>query len=447
MEIESKGEGMKKKYFATWESLNTHAIPKWYEDCKLGIFIHWGIYSVPAYANPSYQLGEIPTEYEWYTNNPYAEWYENSVRVGEGPTYEHHLKTYGEDFKYTDFTDMFKAENWQPKEWAELFEKAGAKYVVLVTKHHDGFCLFPSAYTAFNSTVRGPKRDITGELCDVVKATDMKMGLYYSGFLNWRFEDEPVFSKKNIQTYCSPTYEYADFVYKQCKELVDRYKPSLFWNDVGWPINGEEHLKHFLAHYYNMSEEVVVNDRFSNFYHGFITKEYRSGTSSRTEKWEMTRGLGLSFGYNQMENGSNGISSKDLIDLLVSTVANNGNLLINIGPKADGTIPEWQQERLMEMGSWLAINGEAIYETRITERESEEKEQCVVHFVQKADQQYVLLTHVPQKEFEVDISGLTGTLQPLDEKVRCTVFNNDGTCHIHVADRNNDYALAFRVLK
>ncbi|MEG2288045.1 MAG: alpha-L-fucosidase, partial [Ruthenibacterium sp.] len=174
----------KTKYFANWESLNAHPIPQWYDECKLGIFIHWGPYSVPAYANPSYQLGEIPIERDWYINNPYAEWYQNSVNVGEGPTYEHHIKTYGKDFPYENFADLWKAEHWNPEEWVQLFEKAGAKYVVLVTKHHDGFCLFPSKYSDFNSTLRGPMRNITGELCDAVNKSTMKMGLYYSGYLN-----------------------------------------------------------------------------------------------------------------------------------------------------------------------------------------------------------------------------------------------------------------------
>lgn len=175
---------MSQLYFANWESLRAHPIPQWYDDAKVGIFIHWGPYSVPAYASPSFQLGEIPTEYDWYTNNPYAEWYANSVRVGKGPTYEHHIKTYGKDFPYERFTDMWKAENWDPQQWASLFKQAGAKYVVLVTKHHDGFCLFPSKYTDFSTTSRGPMRNITGELTQAVRDAQMKMGLYYSGYYN-----------------------------------------------------------------------------------------------------------------------------------------------------------------------------------------------------------------------------------------------------------------------
>lgn len=435
---------MNKKYYANWASLNAHPIPQWYEDCKLGIFIHWGIYSVPAFANPSYQLGEIPTERDWYINNPYAEWYENSVRVGEGPTYEHHVKTYGEDFEYENFADMWKAEKWDPKEWTELFEKAGAKYVVLVTKHHDGFCLFPTEHTDFNSVNRGPKRDITGELCEAVQETDMKMGLYYSGFLNWRFDNEPVFSKENIGTYCSPTYEYADYVYKQSKELIDKYHPSLFWNDVGWPEAGENHLKHLLSHYYNVCDEAVVNDRFSGFYHGYLTKEYKSGVASRKEKWEMCRGLGLSFGYNEMENDKNAISSRDLIDLLVETVANNGNLLLNVGPKADGTIPEWQQERLLALGKWLEINGDAIYGTRICERESVKTPSAGMNFVEKDNHLYVMLTKVPKDEFEVFVPGVTTEPTALDETVEFdTQFCADG-CKIRIGARDNDLAIAFR---
>lgn len=436
---------MKNKYFADWGSLNAHPIPNWYEDGKLGIFIHWGIYSVPAYANPSYQLGEIPIEYDWYVNNPYAEWYENSVRVGEGPTYEHHMKTYGKDFKYTDFADLWKAENWNPENWVDLFRQAGAKYVVLVTKHHDGFCLFPTKYTEFNSMNRGPMRNITGELCKAVKKTDMKMGLYYSGFLNWRFDDEPVFSKKNINTYCSPTYEYADYVYKQSKELIDTYQPSLFWNDVGWPMAGEEHLKHLLSHYYNACEEAVVNDRFSGFYQGFLTKEYKSGEASRQKKWEMCRGLGLSFGYNRMENESNGISSADLIDLLVSTVADNGNLLINVGPRADGSIPDWQKDRLMALGKWLSCNGDAIYGTRSTERESLEGESCRIHFTRKENQRYVCLTKVPQSEFNVIIPGLETVPVPLDQRVSVKGSVEGGSCRMHIEARENNYALAFQI--
>ena len=436
---------MSQLYFANWESLRAHPIPQWYDDAKVGIFIHWGPYSVPAYANPSFQLGEIPTEYDWYTNNPYAEWYANSVRVGKGPTYEHHIKTYGKDFPYERFTDMWKAENWDPQQWASLFKQAGAKYVVLVTKHHDGFCLFHSKYTDFSTTSRGPMRNITGELTQAVRDAQMKMGLYYSGYYNWTFYDEPVFSKANCRSYCPPTYAYADFVYSQCKELIDTYQPSLFWNDIGWPEVGEDALKHLLAHYYNSNEDAVVNDRFSGFYHGYLVKEYQSGKQNRTEKWEMTRGLGLSFGYNQMENESNAIGCTELLDLLAGTVANNGNLLINVGPKADGTIPDWQEKRLRVMGDWLRRNGAAIYDTRICTRKSEDLPACTLNYTRKDGTCYLLLTKTPKEAFSVTVKGLRANPQPLDPAVHTETTCENGVCTIHVGARDTDEPLAFRI--
>ena len=164
------------RFTGNWNSVNAHTVPKWYEDCKFGIFIHWGIYSVPAFAPHTWELGEVDSK-EWFADNPYAEWYYNSLNIGKGPTYKHHIEKYGKDFKYEDFIPMWKAENWDPKQWAEIFKEAGAEYVVLTTKHHDGFCLFPSKYTHFNSVEMGPKRNITGELTEAVRDAGIRMGL------------------------------------------------------------------------------------------------------------------------------------------------------------------------------------------------------------------------------------------------------------------------------
>ncbi|GAB6104157.1 alpha-L-fucosidase [Blautia glucerasea] len=434
-----------KRYTGKWESVNTHQVPKWYDDCKFGIFIHWGIYSVPAYAPHTWELGEVDSK-EWFADNPYAEWYYNSLNIGKGPTYEHHMEKYGKDFKYEDFIPMWKAENWDPAKWAELFKKAGAQYVVLTTKHHDGFCLYPSKYTDFNCVKMGPKRDITGELTDAVRAEGIRMGLYYSGLIDWQYANDPIFEDDDLFGTASPTFEYADYSYKQMMELVDTYEPSLVWNDIGWPKQSEEMMPFFLAHYYNKVEEGVVNDRFNDRYHDFLTKEYKQGKVDRSEKWEMCRGMGLSFGYNENEGDDQIISEQGLISLLVGTVANNGNLLINIGPKADGTIPAEQERRLLVLGSWLETNGEGIYETRCSRRESVVSDNgTAVHFTAKGSDLYVFVDGLKKGMDTVEIPNVFGELIPLDQRVQAEYQTTATGTRINLKNYSEDmYTLCFK---
>lgn len=407
-----------KRYTGNWESIQRHRVPGWYDDAKFGIFIHWGIYSVPAYAPHTWELGDAAVT-DWFCNNPYAEWYYNSVNVGRGPGYEHHTEKYGADFKYEDFIPMWKAENWDPASWAQIFKNAGAQYVVLTTKHHDGFCLFPSEYTDFNSVKMGPQRDITGELTDAVRNAGIRMGLYYSGLIDWQYANDPIFEDEDLFGTACPTYEYADYSYKQMKELIDKYEPSVLWNDIGWPKQSEEAMPYLFAHYYNKVRDGVVNDRFNGRYYDFLTKEYQAGETDRNQKWEMCRGMGLSFGYNEIEGDSQLISVPELISLLVSTTANNGNLLLNIGPKADGTIPEEQVRRLEILGKWLAVNGEGIYGTRLSEREPEVLENGIrLYFTRKDHVLYVFADGLKEGVNEFCIIGFTGTLRPLDDRLQ-----------------------------
>ena len=401
------------RFHANWESLKTHRIPDWYGNAKLGIFIHWGAYSVPAFAPPLGELGTIPQE-EWFVANPYAEWYYNSVNVGRGPTYEHHLKTYGADFPYENFTHMWKAEKWQPDEWAALFKAAGARYVVLVTKHHDGFCLFPSRYTDYSTVNRGPCRDITGELTESVRRAGMKMGLYYSGIIDWSFRHEPMYNDVDIMELNDPTFAYADYCYNQYIELIDRYHPSVLFNDIGWPRIGVHLLPEMLAHYYNTCPDGVTNDRYNGLFCDYRNKEYESGLDavSRTEKWESVRGLGLSFGYNAEEDERHIMSPAALVRELVNTVADNGNLLINVGPKADGTIPELQRRSLLGMGEWLKRNGEAIYDTSVSRREILRQNGLQAAFTRKGDTLYAIVDAAHPGELL--IPGLEGTPEPLE---------------------------------
>ncbi len=408
-----------KKYQSNWESVRSHPVPEWYEDCKFGIFIHWGIYSVPAYAPHTWELGEVDSK-EWFMNNPYAEWYYNSINIGAGHTYERHVEKYGKDFKYEDFIPMWKAENWDPAQWAEIFKESGAGFVVLTTKHHDGFCLFPSRYTDFNTTKMGPMRDLTGELTDAVRAAGLKMGLYYSGLIDWQYANDPILEDADLFDTASPTFAYADYSYNQMMELVDKYHPSVFWNDIGWPKQSEHAMPYFLAHYYNTVPEGVVNDRFNGLAHDYLTKEYKAGASSRDEKWELCRGMGFSFGYNANEGDDQLISVEDLVAMLVRTVANNGNLLLNIGPKADGTIPEEQVRRLKILGSWLKTNGDGIYGTRICEQETQTTADGLeLNFTQKDGRTFVFVTGLKEgSTAEVVIPGVHGLLQPMEKDVQ-----------------------------
>ncbi len=353
-------------YSPTWESLREHGVPRWFENAKFGIFIHWGIYSVPAWAPTTGELGAVPRE-EWFKNNPYAEWYLNSLRTKGSPTWKYHIEKYGEKFDYYDFIDMWKAEKWDPKKWAELFKKSGAQYVIPTTKHHDGFCLWPSKYTDFNSAEKGPKRDLIGELSKAVKDKGMRFGVYYSGALDWRFTNAPIERSEDMRGLIRPhTYAYADYAYNQFMELVERYSPDILWNDIGWPEKGREDLKYLFAYFYNRNPSGVVNDRWEIPHWDFHTPEYKQNYPDGipSYKWELCRGLGYSFGYNRNEGEEEVLRDKELVRLLVEVVSKGGNLLLNVGPKADGTIPKIQEKRLLSLGKWLEKNGEAIYDTR-----------------------------------------------------------------------------------
>ena len=440
----------KRKYQSNWESVRSHPVPEWYEDCKFGIFIHWGIYSVPAYAPHTWELGEVDSK-EWFMNNPYAEWYYNSINIGEGHTYERHVEKYGKDFRYEDFIPEWKAQNWDPEEWASLFREAGAGFVVLTTKHHDGFCLFPSRYTDFNSTKMGPMRDITGELTRAVRAVGLKMGLYYSGLIDWQFTDDPILEDADLFDTASPTFAYADYSYNQMMELVDTYHPSVFWNDIGWPKQSEAFIPYFLAHYYNTVPEGVINDRFNGLVHDYLTKEYKAGASSRNEKWELCRGMGYSFGYNENEGDDQLITTKDLVALLVRTVANNGSLLLNIGPKADGTIPEEQARRLKQLGAWLKKNGEGIYGSRICEEETQNTEDGLeLNYTRKNGSRYVFVTGLEALKSGEEkcflIPGWTGrSLLPLEEDIEAEYEETEAGLVVKVSGYRSDmYTLCFK---
>ncbi len=380
-----------------WDSLRIHTLPDWYRDAKLGIFIHWGLYSVPAWATPIGELGKVDWS-KWFYQNPYAEWYLNSLRLQGSPTYQHHVKTYGANFDYYQFAETFNEQNrsWQPAEWASLFKKTGARYVVLTTKHHDGFRLWPSDVTNphANGRTLSPRRDLVGDLTTAVRGAGLKMGLYYSGGLDWTFTSEPIANLPDLMARVPQSEEYARYADAQYRELIHRYQPSVLWNDISYPKTGQ--VREIFAEYYNSVPDGVINNRFGVDFADFTTPEYAKYDKITEKKWESCRGLGFSFGYNQVEGPEQVIASDALIGLLIDIVSKNGNLLLNIGPKPDGTISSIQLDRLHKLGDWLSVNGEGIFDSRPWIRPAAvAADGSDVRFTRKADAVYVFYLKRP----------------------------------------------------
>ncbi|MCG8306906.1 MAG: alpha-L-fucosidase [Cytophagales bacterium] len=341
-----------KKYEANWESIDRRPIPEWYTDAKFGIFIHWGPYSVPAFS----KVGE------------YSEWYWSKlVNNDSGGAYRaFHNKVYGKNFSYQDFVPLFTCELYDADQWADVFQKSGAKYVVLTSKHHDGYTLWPSKESdkswgrPWNSTNSGPGRDLLGELTDAVRKTDVKMGIYYSLY-EWF---NPLY-KSDVGLYVDK------HMVPQFKDVVEKYAPSLIFTDGEWdhPYTTWKATE-VLSWLYNEApnkEEVVINDRWGKHtrhnHGGYYTTEYGSGLPNGEHAWEENRGMGHSFGYSRTENAEDYNSAQELIYMLIDIVSRGGNFLLDIGPTGDGRIPVVMQERLLEMGDWLKVNGAAIYGT------------------------------------------------------------------------------------
>ena len=361
-------------YAADWDSLSRYKVPEWYRRAKFGIFIHWGVYSVPAFGS------------EWYSRNMY---------IQGSPEYQHHIKTYGahKDFGYKDLVSLFKAEKFDPAAWAELFKEAGARYVIPVAEHHDGFQMYKSDLSHWNVFEMGPQRDTLGELSDECQKRGIQNGLsshriehwffmghgkefdsdikepLKKGDLYWPAMPEP----ENIHDLYSepaPTAEFLDDWLVRCCELVDTYHPKIIYFD--WWIQhsaAKEYLKKFTAYYYNRAaqwgEKVVINYKHDAYMFGTAVVDIERGMFADIKPffWQTDTSVALnSWSYTENNNYRTAAS---LICDLVDIVSKNGCLLLNIGPKADGTIPEEDAGILKEIGAWLKVNGEAIYDSKV----------------------------------------------------------------------------------
>lgn len=371
------------QYQPDWESLESRPVPQWYTNAKFGVFIHWGLYSVPAWATNSNADG--------FGSN-YAEWYWERLNNTKLKIHKEFVdfqnRVYGPNFKYPDFAPLFKAELFDPAKWAQLFKDAGAKYVVLTSKHHDGFALWPSRESwNWNAVDAGPHRDLAGDLSQAVKDAGLHMGFYYSLY-EWY---NPLY-KTDVTKYVD------QHMLQQLKDLVIRYQPDVIWADGDWDHSDTVWKSRSFIHWlYNESpvkNTVVTNDRWgtgNKHYGTFNSTEYGKGNASLHKPWEECRGIGESFGFNRNENLEQYQSSKSLVHMLVDIVSRGGNLLLNIGPAADGTIPVIMQQRLKDMGDWLKVNGDAIYGTTAWTTAPKQSD-STIRFTRKGNTLYAIAT-------------------------------------------------------
>jgi alpha-L-fucosidase len=409
------------KYDPTIESLDRHPLPQWYAGAKLGIFIHWGLYSVPGWAPLTHPDHDFSSN-DYIKYDPYAEWYLNTMRVPGSPTEQYHREHYGNK-SYYDFAPEFNRESkkWTPDVMAEAFKMAGARYVVLTSKHHEGFTLWPTTTPNPNPSVpmneRHAERDIVGDLTKAVEKQGMKMGLYYSGGYDWTFNSGPILAAPDYDSVKPQSKAYGDYAFAQIHELIEKYHPMLLWNDIDWPKTGR--ALQVEADYYNAIPDGVIDDRFGVKHSDFTSPEYEKKDKISEKKWEECRGLGRSFGYNRAEGEKETIAPEELIALLVDIVSKNGNLLLDVGPEADGTIPPVQMERLKALGAWLKQNGEAIYDTTPwTHAEGKSAEGDDVRYTRKGDDLYITVLGKPKAQ--------TLTLADLPAKQDVTVTQLGG---------------------
>ena len=455
-------------YEPTWESVRTHPLPDWYADAKLGVFIHWGLFSVPGWAPQVDDVQRILKDEGpagLFRDNPYAEWYRNSMQVEGSPTWRHHRETYGTDFAYDGFVEPFDAgtADCDLDAIAALCAGAGAGYVVLTTKHHEGFTLWPATTLHPKKGAYHAKRDLVGDLTGAVRARDMRMGLYYSGGYDWPWNDAVMREAADAALAVPADPAYERYATAHVRELIERYRPSVLWNDICWPPGGN--LAELFAFYYESVPEGVVNDRWlepsarrgpvgdafirgagglmqllwqhlpeekrgltfpSANHYDFRTPEYSSFDTAQEGKWEATRGVGHSFGANRNERPQDIVTATDLVRSFCDIVAKNGNLLIGIGPDEKGIIAEEQARPLRGLGAWMAASHEAVRGTRPwTLAATETTEGTQVRFTRRDDVVYAILLDLPgQRTFGLRGVDLGGVREPvllgLDERLDLT---------------------------
>lgn len=360
-------------YSDDWESIRSHyKIPDWFRDAKFGIFLHWGVYAVPEVSSEKYPRGIYQESWRSYE--------------GENSPYNYHRRVYGDPskFGYKDLIPMFKAEKFDAKEWISLFKKAGARYVVPVAEHHDGYAMYASKFSRWNVVETGPKKDIMRSIADACREQGMKFGVsshfalnqfYYNKTdKNWDTSDpaySDLYGLPNTSK-TEPTLDFLKLWWNRTTDIIDQYQPDLLWFDFGLDKPGFAPMhKKLLSYYYNKgidwNKEVVFQDKnmkYESFPEDLIVLDIERGRMDSIFKypWQTDTSIGKkSWGYIKNEDYK---TADYLLDELIDIVSKNGCLLLNVGPKADGTIPEEAKAILTQMGNWLKINGEVVYGTR-----------------------------------------------------------------------------------
>ncbi|MCX5758288.1 MAG: alpha-L-fucosidase, partial [Candidatus Hydrogenedentes bacterium] len=388
-------------YKPTWESLDAHPAPEWFDDAKLGMFVDWGLYSIGGWAPRKPEGAMYP---DWYVFNMY---HDKDVMA-------YHKKAWGEQFQRDDFIPLFTATEYTPDALTDLAVEAGMKYIVPFCKHHDGFCLWDSSLTGRDAADMGPKRDLIKPMIEACRTRGLKFGFYFS-VDEWEY---PILGEKGerlvrvwgqgpVKTIPYdekemagkiggkvPVHDFvAEYIVPQAKEFVVKYDPDILWFDGEWDLPAEQRgTWDIVSFFYNHAEgrkPVAVNDRIgagTRAKHGdFFTSEFHDGNMSLTHKWEENRSIGQSYGYNRDDTDDNVLSPGQLIHMFVDTVSQGGNLLLMVNLTGPGALPDMQVKRLKAMGAWLKVNGEAIYGSR-QYRVTKEGD---VRFTRSKDSRYV----------------------------------------------------------
>ncbi|PFH47095.1 glycoside hydrolase family 29 protein [Amanita thiersii Skay4041] len=361
------------------EVIRTHETPTWWNHAKFGIFVHWGVYSFPAWAPPS-QYAEW---YNWDLHNP---------PDASNPTWNHHIETFGKELIYDDFIANFTASKFNASEWIDLFDRAGAKYFVFVTKHHDGFALFDTGNTTHRSSVYfGPKRDFLAELMETAKKEkpDMHRGTYYSlpewfnpdsaryGFGSWpgglahnAFNDtqiEPYTGRLEINDYVE------DLQFPHMLDLAMKYETEIMWCDIGGPNKAVEFASQFYTNAMKTGRQVTMNNRCGAV-PDFDTPEYATFGAIQPQSWESNEGMDpFSYGLNSATQAVQYKNGTTIVQTLVDIASKNGNFLLDVGPNAEGEIIPAMQQGLLDAGEWLSYSGECVYDTHYWFQSSQDR--------------------------------------------------------------------------